>query len=76
MQNGKAPGTPVAIIENGTTKVQRTISGTLDTISQLAASEKITNPAMIIVGEVVKVREQAMWFEDTLYKTKNNTNTQ
>src|SRR5690606_8423133 len=67
---GKPSDTPVAIIENGTTIDQRTITGTLQTIYIRAMEEKITNPAMIIVGNVVKVREKASWYEDLIEQTK------
>ncbi|AIQ65593.1 uroporphyrin-III methyltransferase [Paenibacillus stellifer] len=58
LRHGKQPSTPAALIENGTTARQRTVTGTLENIGQLAASLKIGNPAMIIIGEVVAVRER------------------
>uniref|UniRef100_UPI000471EA8E uroporphyrinogen-III C-methyltransferase n=1 Tax=Paenibacillus zanthoxyli TaxID=369399 RepID=UPI000471EA8E len=60
LRHGKESSTPVALIENGTTSRQRTITGTLDNIEQLASAYRIGNPAMIIIGEVVKVKEQLM----------------
>jgi uroporphyrin-III C-methyltransferase len=39
------------------------VTGTLETIVEIAEKEKIQNPAMIIVGEVVKMREKIAWFE-------------
>ncbi|AKG34643.1 uroporphyrinogen-III C-methyltransferase [Paenibacillus durus] len=60
LRHGKESSTPVALIENGTTSRQRTITGTLDNIEQLASAFRIGNPAMIIIGEVVKVKEQLM----------------
>ncbi len=63
--HGKEITTPVALIENGTTSRQRTVTGTLGNIDKLAAAMKITNPALIIVGEVVKVREQLLSLEST-----------
>lgn len=58
LRHGREPSTPVALIENGTTPLQRTVTGTLENISQLAATFKIGNPAMIIIGEVVRVKER------------------
>lgn len=58
--HGKDAQTPIALIENGTSVSQRTITGTLDNIDKLAMAMKIKNPALIIVGEVVKVREQLL----------------
>lgn len=46
--------TPVAVVQNGTMKNQRTIVGTVSDIALLAKQENITSPAVIIVGEVVK----------------------
>ncbi|CAM3139008.1 uroporphyrinogen-III C-methyltransferase [Sporolactobacillus spathodeae] len=61
---GKKPSTPCAVIEWGTTIRQRTVIGTLATISGQVASQEIANPAMIIVGSVVNLREKIKWFED------------
>lgn len=61
--NGKKKDTPVALIHYGTTAQQRTVTGTLETIYEIAQREQIKNPSMIIVGEVVRLREQLNWFE-------------
>lgn len=58
IHHGRPPATPVAIIENGTTTEQRVLIGTLADIYQIAQSASLSNPALIIVGEVVRVREQ------------------
>jgi uroporphyrin-III C-methyltransferase len=58
--HGKDSQTPIALIENGTFACQRTVTGTLENIDRLAVAMKIRNPALIIVGEVVKVREQLL----------------
>lgn len=60
MLHGRSPFTPVALIENGTTSAQRVLTGTLADIAELAVRERLRNPAMILVGEVVRVREQLM----------------
>ncbi|KAB8138898.1 uroporphyrinogen-III C-methyltransferase [Gracilibacillus oryzae] len=57
IQAGKKRSTPVAIIQEGTTKQQKAVTGTLATIGTLVQQEKIKNPAMIIVGEVVSIGE-------------------
>lgn len=64
--HGRKATTPVAIIEQGTTEKQRTIIGNLETIIDLAAQESIENPAMILVGEVVQLRDKIKWFEKML----------
>ncbi|WP_339315422.1 uroporphyrinogen-III C-methyltransferase [Paenibacillus sp. FSL R10-2734] len=62
--HGKDAQTPIALIENGTSVSQRTITGTLDNIDKLAIAMKINNPALIIVGEVVKLREQLIQLQN------------
>jgi uroporphyrinogen III methyltransferase/synthase len=62
--NGMSPQTPIAIIHRGTTGRQKTVTGTLATIAALAAKEKISPPALTIIGDVVKLREKLNWFEN------------
>ncbi len=52
VDNGRAPDTPVAIIEKGTTPDQRVVRGTLGQLTLLAEAHRIVAPAMLIVGEV------------------------
>lgn len=58
LQSGKSSSTPAALIERGTTAKERIITGTLGQLHALSLLEKVTNPALIIVGEAVLVREQ------------------
>jgi len=62
--NGMSPQTPIAVIHRGTTGRQKTVAGTLATIATLAAKEKITPPALTIIGDVVKLRGKLNWFEN------------
>ncbi|MBB6443943.1 uroporphyrin-III C-methyltransferase [Bacillus benzoevorans] len=64
ISHGRNPQTPAAAIEWGTTDKQRTITGTLATMSEIMQKERIQNPAMIIIGEVVRLREKIKWFEN------------
>ncbi|EGQ25230.1 multifunctional enzyme siroheme synthase CysG [Sporosarcina newyorkensis 2681] len=64
IKNGKSETTPVAVIEWGTTENQRTITGNLATIAQEIQAHQISNPSMILVGDVVKVREEISWFKE------------
>ena len=57
LDNGKPGDTPVAIIESGTTDKQRVTVGALGTIVRLAAERNVQAPAVIVVGEVVRLRE-------------------
>ncbi|MDO0823422.1 uroporphyrinogen-III C-methyltransferase [Desulfosporosinus nitroreducens] len=63
MENGKKPTTPVGIIQWGTRPEQRTLVGQLDTIAEEVKMQEFTNPSIIIVGEVVSLREKLQWFE-------------
>lgn len=59
---GKAPDTPAAVIQAGTTARQRTAAGTLATIEEEVKKAGIHTPAIIIVGEVISLQEQLDWF--------------
>ena len=61
--HGMNPDTPVAVVHRGTTGRQKSAAGTLATIARLAAQEKISPPAITIVGDVVKLRGKLNWFE-------------
>lgn len=58
---GKSSNTPCAVISKGTTKEQKVVVGTLENIAIKA--KNIATPAIIVVGEVVKLREDLSWFE-------------
>ncbi len=60
---GLPGGTPVAVIQWGTTAKQRTVTGTLDDINELVSATGLTNPAVVVVGNVVALREELAWFE-------------
>jgi len=62
--HGMPAETPVAIVESGTLGKQKSISGTLATIAKLAAAEKISPPALTVIGDVVKLRGKLNWFEN------------
>ena len=49
--------TPIAIIQNGTRENEKLGIGTIETIVEVVEKEKLSNPAIIIIGEVVKHRE-------------------
>lgn len=61
MQHGARADTPVALISKGTTAEQRILIGSLATIAALANEAEIAPPALIIVGEVVKLHEKLSW---------------
>lgn len=62
IKNGKNKNTPIAIIQWGTLMKQKTVIGTLETISKIVDRENIVNPSMIVIGEVVGLNRQLNWF--------------
>jgi uroporphyrinogen III methyltransferase/synthase len=62
--NGRDPETPVALIRWGTWTKQEVLTGTLATIAGLAEEAGFQPPAMILVGEVVRLREKLRWFDN------------
>ena len=58
LAGGLAADTPVAIIENGCRKDQRDIISTLNEFPATVLREKVQSPALIIVGEVVRMKEK------------------
>ncbi|MEX1029575.1 MAG: uroporphyrinogen-III C-methyltransferase [Paenibacillaceae bacterium] len=61
--HGKAPETPVALIRWGTRVNQQTLIGTLANIAEKVEEMNFKPPAVILVGEVVKLREKLNWYE-------------
>ena len=60
---GRSEGTAVAVVQWAARAEQRVVTGTLTTIAARARAEGITNPAVIIVGEVVELREELRWYD-------------
>ena len=51
---------PVAIIQSGTTPEEKIGIGTIATIETVVEQQKLTNPAIIVIGEVVNHREKIL----------------
>ncbi|MTI81982.1 MAG: uroporphyrinogen-III C-methyltransferase [Firmicutes bacterium] len=64
IQHGRSPKTPVALVRWGTRPEQRSLVGTLENIADKAKEADFRNPAIILVGEVVKLRDKLSWFEN------------
>ena len=71
IKHGKMPETPVAVIKNGTTAKQETYIGTLGTIAGIVRENNVKAPVIIIIGEVVNLREKMKWFENMPLFGKN-----
>ncbi|MCL4501824.1 MAG: uroporphyrinogen-III C-methyltransferase [Deltaproteobacteria bacterium] len=63
IDKGRIPSTPAAVIERGATPAQRTVTGTLTDIAQVARDAKIKPPAILVVGGVVELRQTLKWWE-------------
>jgi len=61
--HGRSPDTPVAVIHKGTLYEQKTITGKLSEIVGLAEKYGIKPPSIIVVGDVVNLRQDLNWFE-------------
>ncbi|WP_426417713.1 siroheme synthase CysG [Aestuariirhabdus sp. LZHN29] len=64
IEHGRGPDTPIALIQQGTTRNQRVFTGTLATIADIIARQEVKAPTLIIVGEVVSLREKLGWQGD------------
>lgn len=63
LSQGKASDMPTALIQWGTYAYQKTVIGTLSSIVEVAAAAEIKPPVVMVVGEVVSLRDQLNWFE-------------
>ena len=64
VDGGRRADTRVAVVQWAARAEQRVVTGTLSTISGIARAQGITNPALIIVGEVVALRDDLRWFDN------------
>lgn len=62
-EHGRPPETPVAVIQNASLPAQRTVCAPLHRIAQAVADAGLGTPALVVVGEVVTLREQLRWFD-------------
>ena len=63
IKHGRAADTPAALVQHGTTVNQRVFTGTLADLPRLVAEHEVHAPTLVIVGEVVMLREKLAWFE-------------
>jgi len=64
INNGRSPDTPVAVIRWGTRPDQKTVISTLGGIAALIKEKDIKPPAVMVVGDVVKLRDSLKWYEN------------
>ncbi|MDZ7833094.1 MAG: uroporphyrinogen-III C-methyltransferase [Desulfobacterales bacterium] len=63
IENGMPPETPAGLVRWGTTPSQETVTGTLDTIVDNVEAAGLKPPCIIVVGDVVTLRDKMQWFE-------------
>ncbi|MDE2628041.1 MAG: uroporphyrinogen-III C-methyltransferase [Burkholderiales bacterium] len=60
--HGMGAEMPAAVVEKGTTPEQRVVAGNLGNLASLVAAAGLESPCLIIVGEVVRLRDSLAWF--------------
>ena len=61
--HGRHPATPVSLVRVGTTPQQQVVQGTLENIVSKVAAVQLKSPAVIVVGEVNRLRQHLQWFD-------------
>jgi uroporphyrin-III C-methyltransferase/precorrin-2 dehydrogenase/sirohydrochlorin ferrochelatase len=62
VRHGREPSTPAAVVERGATHRQRTVESTLGEVGAAARAAGIGSPAVVVVGDVVRLRSRLAWF--------------
>ncbi|MEZ0576148.1 uroporphyrinogen-III C-methyltransferase, partial [Halodesulfovibrio aestuarii] len=63
IENGMDPETPAALVHWGTTAKHRSMAATIGTLPEEGVKQGFTSPSLIVVGNVVKLRDELNWFE-------------
>ena len=63
IEYGRNPETPIALIQQGTTEQQRVLVSNLREMPATAVKEQVRAPTLLIIGEIVALREKLAWFE-------------
>jgi uroporphyrinogen III methyltransferase/synthase len=63
LRYGRDPKTPVAVVRWASTSEQRTVVGNLENIAEVVLKNKIKPPSLVIIGEVVNLRDTINWYE-------------
>jgi uroporphyrin-III C-methyltransferase/precorrin-2 dehydrogenase/sirohydrochlorin ferrochelatase len=62
-KHGLPATTPAALVQQGTTPQQRVLTGTLGTLPDIVRRSDVKAPTLIIVGEVIRLRDRLNWFK-------------
>jgi uroporphyrin-III C-methyltransferase/precorrin-2 dehydrogenase/sirohydrochlorin ferrochelatase len=63
MRHGSPAELPAALVQQGTTNRQRVLAGTLATLPEIVQRTAVRAPTLLIVGEVVRLRDKLNWFD-------------
>ena len=63
LEHGRSPDTPVAVIKDGTTPDQKTVVGRLSDVIARVEQHGLGPPVVVVVGEVVRLREKLAWYD-------------
>ncbi|MBW2484618.1 MAG: uroporphyrinogen-III C-methyltransferase [Deltaproteobacteria bacterium] len=63
IKSGRDPHTPVAVVRWASTSEQRTVVGNLENIDGIVKKHNIKPPSLVVIGEVVKLRDAINWYE-------------
>ena len=66
VEHGMSPAMPAALIQQGTTSEQKVLTATVADLPTIAEREAVRPPCMVIIGEVVRLRDKLAWFEGGL----------
>ncbi len=62
IRHGRAPDTPAALVQQGTHPEQKVYTGTIADLPALIAKSEVSAPTLLIIGEVVQLRDKLNWF--------------
>jgi uroporphyrin-III C-methyltransferase/precorrin-2 dehydrogenase/sirohydrochlorin ferrochelatase len=63
IRHGSPPDLPAALIQQGTTRHQKVLVGTLSTLPGLVHRSEVKAPTLLIIGKVVTLRNKLAWFD-------------
>ena len=68
--HGLPQSTPAAVVENATLAGQRVVEGTLRSLPEEVKAARVGPPALLIVGEVVRLRKRLAWFDGAMERDR------
>jgi uroporphyrin-III C-methyltransferase/precorrin-2 dehydrogenase/sirohydrochlorin ferrochelatase len=60
--HGRSPATPFALVENGSRRAQRVVTGTLAELHARAVGHRVGSPALLLLGETAALANSLHWF--------------